>query len=79
MDRPELLPEPVPYYDFDFSVHPDSLRVSFNDGSTAIYDIRRNMPHPLVLKNAEIMKETKQNIRQGYVNKPQRRKWRNRT
>lgn len=74
MDRPELLPEAVPYYEHDFSIHPDSVRISFKDGSSAVYDIRMNYPHPLVLKNAEIMKETKQNIKQGYVNQPARRR-----
>ena len=74
MERPELLPEAVPYYEHDFSVHPDSVRISFKDGSSAVYDIRMNYPHPLVLKNAEIMKETKQNIKQGYVNQPMRRR-----
>ena len=72
MNRPELLPEPVPFYAYETSVHPDSVRVSFEDGSTAIYDIRRNMPHPLVIKNIEIMKETKKKI--GYINQPQRRR-----
>ena len=73
MNRPELLPEPVPFYAYETSVHPDSVRVSFRDGSTAIYDIRRNMPHPLVIKNGEIMAETKRKI-QGYVNQPARRR-----
>lgn len=72
-DRPNLLPEPVPYYEHEYSKHPDSIRMSFDDGSTAIYDIRRNMPHPLVIKNSEIMKETKRRI-QGYVNQPARRR-----
>ena len=74
MERPELLPEAVPYYDTDFSFHPDSVRMSFSDGSTAIYDLRMNYPHPLVMRNAEIMRETKQNIKQGYVNQPMRRR-----
>lgn len=74
MDRPEILPGVVPYYEFDCSVHPDQIRVSFIDGSTAVYDIRRNMPHPLVLKNVEIMKDAKRNIKQGYVNQPARRR-----
>lgn len=74
MNRPELLPEGVPYYDHDFSKHPDSIRMSFSDGSTAIYDIRHDQPHPLVMKNIQIMEQTKQNIKQGYVNQPARRR-----
>ena len=74
-DRPKALPVVVPHYENDYSYHPDSVRVSFEDGSTAVYDLRMDgMPHPLVLKNIEIMKETKQNIKQGYVNNPRRRR-----
>ena len=61
-------------YEHEFSRHPEKIRVSFRDGSTAVYDLRTNQPHPLVLKNIEIMKETKQNIKQGYVNNPRRRR-----
>lgn len=61
-------------YEHEFSRHPDKVRISFRDGSTAVYDLHMDQPHPLVLKNIEIMKETKQNIKQGYVNKPLRRR-----
>lgn len=68
--RPKILPEVAPYYTHDYSVHPDMVRLSFADGSTAVYDIRIDQPHPLVLKNIEIINETEKNIKQGYVNKP---------
>lgn len=71
-NRPNPLAEVVPYYKHDFSVHPDQIRVSFEDGSTAVYDLRMDQPHPLVLKNIEIMRETKRRI--GYVNQPLRRR-----
>ena len=77
--RPEVLPKPLPIYDHDGSVHPDHIRVSFEDGSTAMYDLRVEQPHPLVIKNIEIMRETKKKITQGYVNYPMRRRRRNRT
>lgn len=73
-ERPKPLPGVVSYYDHATSFHPDRIRMSFSDGSTAVYEIRHDQPHPLVLKNIEIMKETKQNIKQGYVNNPRRRR-----
>lgn len=70
MDRPELLPEAVPYYDTDFSFHPDSVRMSFSDGSTAVYDLRVEQPHPVIMENIRIIRKWKQ----GYVNQPARRR-----
>lgn len=67
--RPEMLPEAVPYYDHDWSVHPDSVRISFSDGSTAIYDIRVEQPHPIILENVRIIRRMN-----GYVNQPARRR-----
>ena len=60
------------YYKYD--KYPEKIRVSFRDGHTEIYDIRREQPHPLVLKNIEIMESTARNIKQGYVNQPARRR-----
>lgn len=67
--RPEMLPEAVPYYDHDWSVHPDAVRMSFSDGSTAIYDIRVEQPHPIILENVKIIRRMN-----GYVNQPARRR-----
>ena len=67
--RPEMLPEAVPYYEHDWSVHPDAIRVSFSDGSTAIYDIRVEQPHPIILENVRIIRRMN-----GYVNQPARRR-----
>lgn len=44
--RPEVLPEPVPYYDHGGSQYPDRIRVSFADGHTEIYDRRISYPTP---------------------------------
>jgi len=74
MNRPEMMDKAMPYYEHAWSRYPDRIRVSFRDGTTAVYDLRTEMPHPLVLKNIEIMKKTEQHIKQGYVNKPERRK-----
>ena len=77
--RQRILTLAVPRYEHESSKYPEQIRVSFGDGHTAIYDMRVEQPHPLVLKNIEIMKETKKKITQGYVNQPLRRRRRNRT
>lgn len=74
MNRPTMMDKPAPIYDFDFSEIPDHVRISFSNGNTAVYDLRSVQPHPLVIKNIEIMKETKKKITQGYVNQPVRRR-----
>ena len=71
-DRPAIMSMGVPHYEYDESKYPEKIRVSFFDGHTEIYEIRTQQPHPLVLKNAEIMKETKRKI--GYINQPVRRR-----
>lgn len=70
--RPKLMPGPAPYYDHAFSEIPEKIRVSFDDGQTAVYELRTEQPHPLVLRNIEIMRETKKKI--TYINQPARRR-----
>ena len=70
--RPEILPKPVPEYKHEFSKHPESVRLSFDDGSTAIYDLRVEQPAPVILENIKIIRRMKQ----GYVNQPPRRRGR---
>lgn len=55
MNRPEILDKPVLTYAAEDSIHPDQLRLSFSDGSTAIYDLRIELPHPAMARNHEIM------------------------
>lgn len=72
-DPPERLaplPEVVPIYGHNYTGHPESIRVSFEDGSTAVYDIRRDQPHPIIIQNIEIIRKWKQ----GYNNQPMRRR-----
>lgn len=45
--KPKLLPIPKPYYRRDYSRHPHAVRISFDDGSTAIYDRRDEQPAPV--------------------------------
>lgn len=70
MNRPEILDKPVPTYMTADSVHPDQVRLSFSDGSTAIYDLRTEFPHPIIERNIEIIRKMKT----GYVNQPMRRR-----
>lgn len=72
-ERPEMLQKAVPNYDHDCSIYPESIRVSFSDGKTVIYDRRIEQPAPVFLENIKTIRKW----RQGYVNKPMRR--RNRT
>ena len=58
------------YYGDDYSRYLDRIRVSFIDGHTEIYDIHRDQPHPIIERNCEIIRKWKQ----GYVNKPRRRR-----
>ena len=70
--RPEILGEVVPIYEHDYSVLPDRIRVLFTDGRTMIYDIHIDQPAPVILENIKIIRRMKQ----GYVNKPLRRRGR---
>lgn len=69
-ERPEVLGKVVPIYEHDFSKYPDRLRVSFADGRTFVYDIHTDQPAPVIIENVRIIR----NWKQGYVNRPQRRK-----
>ena len=71
--RPKMMPNPAPRYERESSKYPDSVRVSFKDGHTAVYDLRVEQPTPVFEENIRIIRKWKQ----GYVNQPKRR--RNRT
>ena len=70
MNKPEIVGKAAPYYEHAWSKHPDSVRISFSDGSTAVYDIRQDQPHPVIIENIRIIRKWKQ----GYVNQPARRR-----
>ena len=72
--RPEMLPKPVPIYEHTDSEIPDRVRISFTNGTSAIYDLHSDQPHPVIVENIKIIRKWKQ----GYVNQPQRRR-RNKT
>ena len=71
MNRPEILDKPVPTYMTAESIHPDQIRLSFTDGSTAIYDLRIEFPHHIMARNHEIMEKWSN---KGYNNQPMRRR-----
>ena len=50
-ERPQMLPVAVPHYNGEHSTIPDSMRVSFSDGSTAVYDLRVEQPRPVLVKS----------------------------
>ena len=70
--RPKEMPQVVPYYMNDDSEYPEQLRVSFEDGKTAIYDLRTKQPAPQVVKSIEIIRKMKTTT-VGYEYKPRRR------
>ena len=72
--RKRILSMAVPKYEHEYSKYPEQIRVSFADGHTAVYDMRIDQPHPVIVENIKIIRKWKQ----GYVNQPQRRR-RNRT
>ena len=70
--RPAMLPEPVPIYEHTFSEIPERVRISFANGTSAIYDLHTDQPAPVILENIKIIRRMKQ----GYVNQPPRRRGR---
>ena len=69
-NKPTILPKPVPMYEREGSKYPEMIRVSFNDGSTAVYDLRVEQPAPVIIENIRIIRKWKQ----GYVNQPEIRR-----
>lgn len=62
VNRPKHLREIVPIYDFEDSKYPTSIRLSFDDGHTMIYDLRFRGVPPVIVKNVEIIKRMNQNV-----------------
>ena len=46
VDRPVVLDRPGKYYESNFSRIPERLRVSFSDGTTAVYQLAVELPAP---------------------------------
>ena len=60
--RPHPLPEAAMEYAEESSRVPDTIRVSFEDGTTAVYDRHEDQPAPLVYRNIQIIQSW-----QGYT------------
>ena len=69
-ERPAVLSICQPVYEHESSRYPDTIRLSFMDGHTEIYEIRAKQPHPIITENIRIIRKWKQ----GYVNQPARRR-----
>lgn len=68
-ERPEPLPGVATYYKDEESLLPDLVRMSFRDGSTAVYELKSAQIHPLIRRNLQILRGWK-----GYVNQPKIRR-----
>ena len=68
-ERPAMLGKMVPIYDHNTSSHPDRIRVNFDDGSTVVYVLDVEQPHPLVMESIKIIRKWN-----GYNNLPMRRR-----
>ena len=69
-NRPTILPKLMPVYEYDYSEYPELIRISFSDGTTAVYELRTDQPHPVIMENIKIIRKWKT----GYVNQPARRR-----
>ena len=68
--RPEMLPVPLPIYEHTDSEIPEKVRISFTNGTSAIYELHVEQPAPQVVESIKIIRKWKQ----GYVNQPTRRR-----
>ena len=56
-NRPRPMPTATMEYADDSSRVPDTIRVSFEDGTTAIYDRREDQPAPLLYESIRIIRK----------------------
>ena len=68
--RPMILPEPLPIYERVDSEIPERIRVSFTNGTSAVYDLHVDQPAPQVIESIKIIRRMKQ----GYINQPPMRR-----
>ena len=68
--RPEMLPLPLPIYEHTDSEIPEKIRISFTNGTSAVYELRVDQPAPQIVESIKIIRR----MRQGYVNQPMRRR-----
>ena len=68
--RPMILPGPVPIYEHVDSEIPERIRISFTNGTSAVYDLHVDQPAPQVIESIKIIRRMKQ----GYINQPPTRR-----
>ena len=57
--RPTILPQPVPIYEHTDSEIPERIRISFTNGTSAIYDLHTDQPAPQLLESIRIIRKWK--------------------
>lgn len=67
--RPKILEKGIAYYDDERSRIPDELRMSFEDGTTAVYRLKTDDPAPILVENIRIIRKwlgyTPPDLREG--------------
>lgn len=69
--RPEMLAYPVPIYERTDSEIPEKVRISFTNGTSAIYVLHVDQPKPLVMESIRIIRKWRS---EGYQYVPPRRR-----
>ena len=69
-EKPKAMPGVVPYYEQEDSTIPEKIRISFSDGSTAVYDLHVELPAPMIRESIEIIRKWKT----GYPTQQKRRR-----
>ena len=69
--RPALLALPVPIYERTDSEIPEKVRISFTNGTSAIYAMQVDQPKPLVMESIRIIRKWRS---EGYQYVPPRRR-----
>lgn len=57
MGRAGLMEKPVMYYEREDSRIPERIRISFTDGTTAVYTLHTDMPGEMMYENIRIIRE----------------------
>ena len=57
MGRAGLMEKPVMYYEREDSRIPERIRISFTDGTTAVYTLHTDMAGELMYENIRIIRE----------------------
>ena len=56
-NRPKMLNKPVAVYRGENDWYPGQVRILFEDGTTQIYDLRQDQPHPALVHSIRIIEQ----------------------